>query len=76
MDKIFTKERIVTIAIIVFGMMVQSNYFATKLDLANLKLEMADMHSKLKDYSDERDKEILQNLDAKYDAILKELKNR
>ncbi len=54
-----------------FGMMIQSNYFATKLDLANLKLEMAEMHVKLKEYSDNQDKTILQNLDNKYNLIFK-----
>ncbi len=76
MDKIFNKERIAIIAIIVFGMMVQSNYFATKLDLANLKLEISEMHTKIKEYSDEQDKEILENLDSKYNVIIKEIKSR
>lgn len=73
MDKIFTKERIIVIAVTVFMMMVQSNYFATKLDLANVKLEMADLRNELKDYSDTQDKEILKDLDAKYQMILTKL---
>ena len=36
MDKFLTKENIV-IAVAIFVMIVQSNYFATKLDLAQLK---------------------------------------
>lgn len=80
MDRFFNKEMIVFIAtisaIMAFGMMIQSNYFATKLDLANLKLEMAEMHVKLKEYSDNQDKTILQNLDNKYNLILKEIRSR
>ncbi len=80
MDRFFNKEMVVFIAtisaIMAFGMMIQSNYFATKLDLANLKLEMAEMHVKLKEYSDNQDKTILQNLDNKYNLILKEIRSR
>lgn len=75
MERFLNKET-AFMAIVVFLVIVQSNYFATKLDLANLKLEMAEMHTQLKDYSDEQDKEILQSLDAKYNVILKELRNR
>lgn len=57
----------------VFGMMVQSNYFATKLDLANVKLEMAEMKIELKEYSDNEDKVILKDLDTKYQLILAKL---
>lgn len=80
MDRFFNKEMVIFIAtisaIMAFGMMIQSNYFATKLDLANLKLEMAEMHVKLKEYSDNQDKTILQNLDNKYNLILKEIRSR
>ncbi len=75
MDRFLNKETVL-IAVIVFTMMVQSKYFATKLDLANLKLEMAEMHTQLKEYSDNQDKAILQNLDAKYNLILKEIRSR
>lgn len=53
-------------AVIVFILIVQSNYFATKLDIVHLKLE-------LKEYSDNQDKEILKDLDAKYTMILNKL---
>lgn len=75
MDK-FLNQKTAFMAVVVFLMIVQSNYFATKLDLANLKLEMADMHSKLKEYSDNQDKAILQNLDTKYNLIIKEIRSR
>lgn len=68
MNKFFTKENIF-IAIVVFAMIVQSNYFATKLDLANLKLEMAKIKDEVKDYSDRQDKEILHDIDGKIQAI-------
>ncbi len=72
MDKFFTKENIF-IAVVVFTMIIQSNYFATKLDLANVKLEMSQLKNELKDYSDTQDKEILKDLDNKYQMILAKL---
>ena len=59
--------------IVVFTMIIQSNYFATKLDLANVKLEMSQLKNELKDYSDTQDKEILKDLDNKYQMILAKL---
>ena len=72
MDKFFTKEN-VAIAVAIFIMIVQSNYFATKLDLAQLKNEMLQMKIELKKYADEGDRELLHNLDTKYQLILNEL---
>lgn len=72
MDKFFTKENVV-IAVAIFVMIVQSNYFATKLDLANVKLEMAQLKIELKKYADDGDRELLHNLDAKYQIILSKL---
>ena len=72
MDKFLTKENIV-IAVAIFIMIVQSNYFATKLDLAQLKNEMLQMKIELKKYADEGDRELLHNLDTKYQLILNEL---
>jgi len=72
MDKFITKENVV-IAVAIFVMIVQSNYFATKLDLANLKLEMAQMKIELKKYADDGDRELLHNLDTKYQIILNKL---
>jgi len=72
LEKLFTKENIV-IAVAVFILIAQSNYFATKLDIANLKLEMAQMNDQLKAYSDNGDKEILKELDSKYQNIINKL---
>ena len=72
MDKFFTKKNVV-IAVAIFIMIVQSNYFATKLDLAQLKNEMLQMKIELKKYADEGDRELLHNLDTKYQLILNEL---
>lgn len=69
MNKFLTKENII-ICILVFWAIVQSNYFATKLDIANIKLDMAQMKIELKDYSDTQDKEILKDLDNKYNIII------
>ena len=72
MDKFLTKENVV-IAVAIFVMIVQSNYFATKLDLANVKLDMAQMKIELKKYADDGDRELLHNLDSKYQIILSKL---
>jgi hypothetical protein len=72
MEKFLTKENIV-IAVAIFIMIIQSNYFATKLDLAQLKNEMLQMKIELKKYADEGDRELLHNLDTKYQLILNEL---
>ena len=65
MDKLLTKENLVIIAL-VFYAIAQSNYFATKLDVANLKLE-------LQKYSDAKDEQILKKLDEKYEIIINKL---
>lgn len=72
MDKFITKENII-IAVMIFWLIIQSNYFATKLDLANVKLEMAQMKIELKKYADDGDRELLHNLDSKYQIILNKL---
>ena len=72
MEKFFTKENIIII-VLVFYTLIQSNYFATKLDIANVKLDLSNMQIELKKYSDDSDKEILHDLDNKYNAILTKL---
>lgn len=72
MEKFITKENII-IAVVMFVMIVQSNYFATKLDLSNVKNEMLQMKLELKKYSDDGDRELLHNLDSKYQIILNKL---
>lgn len=68
MDKFLNKENIVII-VAVITILVQSNYFATKLDLANIKLEMADMNQELKAYIDKNDKELLLSIETKLQNI-------
>lgn len=72
MNKFLTKENII-ICVMVFWLIIQSNYFATKLDIANVKLEMAQMKIELKKYADDGDRELLHNLDGKYQNILLKL---
>ncbi len=72
MEKFLTKENII-IVVLVFYTLIQSNYFATKLDIANVKLDLSDMQIELKKYSDDGDKEILHDLDNKYNIILSKL---
>lgn len=68
MDKFINKENIV-IVVAVITIIVQSNYFATKLDLANIKLEMADMNQELKTYIDKNDKELMVSIETKLQNI-------
>lgn len=72
MEKFLTKENVI-IVVLVFYTLIQSNYFATKLDIANVKLDLSDMQIELKKYSDDGDKEILHDLDNKYNMILSKL---
>ena len=72
MEKLLKKENIV-VAVAIFVMIVQSNYFATKLDLAQSKNEMLQIKIELKKYADEGDRELLHNIDTKYQLILSKL---
>ena len=72
MDKFLTKDNII-IAIATIVMIAQSNYFATKLDISNLKLEISQQKIELKKYADDGDRELLHNLDSKYQIILNKL---
>lgn len=72
MEKFLTKENVI-IVVLVFYTLIQSNYFATKLDIANVKLDISQMQVELKKYSDDADKEILHDLDNKYNMILSKL---
>ena len=72
MEKFFTKENVI-IVVLVFYALIQSNYFATKLDIANVKLDLSNLQIELKKYSDDSDKEILHDLDNKYNTILTKL---
>ena len=70
MDKILTKENII-IAVAVFVVIIQSNYFATRLDLANLKLELKDYISTQDSYIESKVDKKLDTMDKKLDLILK-----
>lgn len=64
-SKFLTKETIL-IAILCFWMIIQSNYFATKLDIANLRLE-------LQQYSDLNDKELQTQINEQYKTIIEKI---
>ena len=68
MQKFLTKENIVIISL-VFWALIQSNYFATKLDLANVKIEMSQMKLELQKYADDKDKELLQKIDNNFQIL-------
>lgn len=76
MEKFLTKENIIIVVVafvMVTGFIWQSKYFATQLDLANLKNEMLQMKVDMQRYSDDADKQILNELDIKYDKIMSKL---
>ena len=68
MDKLINKENILIVVAVII-ILIQSNYFATKLDVANLKNELLKTENALKEYSDKGDKELLQTLDNKLQLI-------
>ncbi len=70
MDKILTKENII-IVVAVFAFIVQSNYFATRLDLANLKNELKDYVSSQNALVETKVDKKLDSMDKKLDMILK-----
>lgn len=67
-ENLLNKENIIII-VAVITILVQSNYFATKLDLANIKLEMSQIKEELRIYSDKGDKDILQNVETKFNIL-------
>lgn len=74
MNKFITKENIL-ICVMVFVMIAQSNYFATKLDLAKLQNEMLRIQAEVKEYSDKQDKEILHEIKVDIQALAQQIRN-
>lgn len=68
MEKFLNKENAV-IVIAVITILVQSNYFATKLDVSEAKRDMLQLELAMKKYSDDADKEILSTLEEKLQLI-------
>lgn len=68
MEKFLTKENII-IVVLVFYALLQSNYFATKLDVANMKLELSSVKQEVKEYSDKGDKELQKSIEDKFNQI-------
>ena len=76
LEKFLTKDNIVIItvtAIMTAWFLVQSQYFATKVSLLELRNDVLKMKIELQTYSDNGDKEIMDRLDAKYEKILQKL---
>lgn len=72
MEKFLTKENLIII-VLVFYALIQSNYFATKLDLSNLRNEVLQQKVELQKYSDEKDNVLLQKIEDKYEKIMAKL---
>ena len=76
MEKFINKDTLPTIVvsvIVVLAFLFQSQYFATKLDVADLRNEVLTQKIELQQYSDNGDKEILKELDLKYEKIILKL---
>ena len=65
MEKVLNKENIAIAAIVIYSL-IQANYFATKLDLANLRIEFLNLQNTQKS-------QILAETDKKFDEINKKL---
>ena len=75
-EKFITKEVLPTIVIsfvLVITVIFQSKYFATQLDLANVRQEVLQLKIDIQQYSDNADKEILKDLDLKFNTLLTKL---
>ena len=67
-EKFLTKENIIIVALMFYAL-IQSNYFATKLDVANMKLELSSVKQEIKEYSDKGDKELQKSIEDKFNQI-------
>ena len=67
-EKFLTKENIIIVALMFYAL-IQSNYFATKLDVANMKLELSAVKQEIKEYSDKGDKELQKSIEDKFNQI-------
>ena len=65
MDKFLNKENVIIVVCVVFTL-VQMNYFATKLDVANLKIELMEYSQKQIEMSESK-------IDTKLDALSKKI---
>lgn len=72
MEKFLTKEN-VFIAVIVAWMLIQTNIFATRLELEQLRGEVLEQKIEMQAYSDKKDSELLEKIEQKYDKIMQKL---
>ncbi len=70
MDKFFNKETGYIVACVIFTL-IQMNYFATKLDVANLKIELMEYSQKQIQMSENKIDEKLDVLSKKIDELIK-----
>lgn len=76
MDKLINKDTLPTIVatvVIVVGILFQSQYFATTLQLEQLRVEVLQQKIELQNYSDSKDAELLSKIEQKYETILSKL---
>ena len=70
MNKFFNKENSYIIACVIFTL-IQMNYFATKLDVANLKIELMEYAHKQIEMSESKIDKKLDALTKKIDELIK-----
>lgn len=71
-SKYLTKEGVIIVAVVIYTL-VQSKYFATTLQLEQLRNDVLQQKIDLQNYSDTKDEEILSKLEQKYELILTKL---
>lgn len=70
MNKYINKENVYIVACVIFTL-IQMNYFATKLDVANLKIELMEYAQKQVETSESKIDKKLDVLSKKIDELIK-----
>ena len=70
MNKYINKENVYIVACVIFTL-IQMNYFATKLDVANLKIELMEYAQKQVETSEGKIDKKLDVLSKKIDELIK-----
>ena len=76
LEKFITRDNIIIIIVAVItavGFVYNTNYFSTKLEVSQLRNEVLQQKIELMKYSDNKDDQILEQLETKYEKILQKL---
>lgn len=76
LEKFITRDNIIIVIVAVItavGFIYNTNYFSTKLEVSQLRNEVLQQKIELMKYSDNKDDQILEQLESKYEKILQKL---